>query len=209
MIEKSPEELRAFAKEVAQNTRKPFDEILLRKTKEITVEYKSGFLNLTTKTKKETKIETEKHPVNCWILEKYTEEDVEHDQYYDIYSFYYVLKSNGDLNVIKVRSEERHFIGNIYYDKSSAEINDMSFLTPGNFTIPIVRVNLSDLLFNKSAYQLDVAHCNWKRDKGNGDYIVRDFPYTLLSEGADDGAGEYQYSRGEGLYFRLNGLLDK
>lgn len=49
MMQKSSEDLRGFAKEVAQKTRKPFDDIFLRKTKTktVTTEYKGGFLNTT------------------------------------------------------------------------------------------------------------------------------------------------------------------
>lgn len=131
MIQKPPDDLRRFAIEVAQKTRKPFDDILLRetKTKTVTTEYKSGFLNLITKTKQETKkhLEEEKCPINCWILEKYTETDFECNQYFTSYCFYYVLKSNGDLNVITVRSNGMRQVGNTFYYGSSVEIKDMTY----------------------------------------------------------------------------------
>lgn len=209
-MQKSPDELLKFAKEVARDTRKPFDEILLKKSKWIEVEYKEGFLNLITKTKKEMKIENEIVPVNGWILEKYQEIDVKENPYYEsrnFWDYYYVLKSNGDLNVINVYRKEEHYPNRIDYTESRVTIDNMTFLTPGNFTIPIVRVNLSDLLHRNSAYQLDVAHCNWRVDRFEGDYILRDYPQTLSSEGYLAGSGHYEYDQGEGLFIRLKNLI--
>ncbi len=85
----------------------------------------------------------------------------------------------------------------------------MTFLEPGNWSEPKVRVDLWSLLNKRSAYLLDVAHCNWEtmKNKDIGDYVQRDFPIKLRSEGGGDGAGEYKYRQGEGLYLRLESLM--
>jgi len=211
---KSPDELRAFAREVAQKTKKPFDDILLKetKTKNISTEFKGGFLGLQTKTKIETQkyVETQKYHINCWILDKYTETDVENDNYFSQYIHYYALRQNGDLIIIFSRSKGWGIGNDPFYESSSAEIIDnMTFLEPKNWSEPIVQVDLMSLLSRRSAYLLDVAHCNWKtiKNKDIGDYILRDYPISLRSEGGGNGAGEYKYRQGEGLYLRLESLM--
>jgi len=74
---------------------------------------------------------------------------------------------------------------------------------PGSFQTPKERVNLQSLLFDHSAYMLDVLHLSWRCNRNDQSYIQRNYPLVLKAEGNMDGAGEYQYNFGEGLITKL------